>query len=129
MVHGFGDGIGGFFYKPYKGARDEGALGFAKGCGKGLTGIVIEPISSTHGSQLCLLVNLSTHPMTGAFGVFGYTGDGISKSLDRAIHGKTMKHVMASKQAEAEYLARNERISSANSDIVEAFSQRRALKA
>ena len=34
----------GFFYKPYKGARDEGMLGFAKGCGKGLSGIVYEPI-------------------------------------------------------------------------------------
>ncbi|KAL6714655.1 hypothetical protein ACLMJK_008080 [Lecanora helva] len=40
FVHGFYDGVGGFFYRSYKGAKDEGALGFAKGCGKGLTGII-----------------------------------------------------------------------------------------
>ena len=45
LAHGFYDGVGGFFYKPYKGARDEGVLGFAKGCGKGLSGIVLEPVS------------------------------------------------------------------------------------
>ena len=47
-MHGFYDGVGGFFFKPYKGARDEGVLGFAKGCGKGLTGIVIEPVSGEY---------------------------------------------------------------------------------
>ncbi|KAL9617199.1 MAG: hypothetical protein Q9160_008004 [Pyrenula sp. 1 TL-2023] len=44
LVHGFYDGVGGSFYKPYKGARNEGIIGFAKGCAKGLTGIVYEPI-------------------------------------------------------------------------------------
>ena len=80
-------------------------------------------------SNSVLHSELFAYQAVGAFGVFGYTGDGISKSLDRAIHGKTMKHVMASKQAEAEHLARKQRISSANGDIVEAFSQPRALKA
>ncbi|KRY49725.1 Vacuolar protein sorting-associated protein 13A [Trichinella britovi] len=39
------DGVTGVFTKPIEGAREEGALGFAKGLGKGLIGAVTRPIS------------------------------------------------------------------------------------
>ena len=58
------------------------------------------------------------------------TGDGIAKSLDRAIHGKTMQHILAAKRAEAEYwVCREEHMTIANANLVERFSQRRASSA
>ena len=45
-----------------------------------------------------------TDLVPGSFGVLGYTGDGISKSLDRAVHRKTLKRILAAKVAEAEHL-------------------------
>lgn len=64
LAHGFYDGVGGFFYKPYKGARDGGALGFAKGCGKGLTGIVYEPIYGENTPQIYRLNEKYAQPLT-----------------------------------------------------------------
>ena len=64
--------------------------------------------------------------ITGALGVFGYTGDGIAKSLDRAIHQKTMKHVLAAKGAEAACLIQVKHIVVADAEILKAFLQRRA---
>ena len=62
--------------------------------------------------------------VAGAFGVFGYTGDGISQSLDRAVHRGTRKRISAAKQAELEYLIRYGSNYTANPDIVEAFCRR-----
>lgn len=128
LVHGFYDGVGGFFYKPYKGARDEGVLGFAKGCGKGLTGIIYEPIYGKITSNLPLSDGNPTYAITGAFGVFGYTGDGISKSLDRAVHHKTMKNILAAKQSESEFVMQKYPVALDMAEIVKAFLQRRAAK-
>ena len=58
LAHGFYDGVGGFFYKPYIGAKAEGALGFAKGCGRGLTGIITEPISGNYSLDSALVSSL-----------------------------------------------------------------------
>ena len=69
LAHGFYDGVGGFFYKPYQGAKKEGVLGFAKGCGKGLTGIVAEPVSGELTSHLehpppsLPITHLATHAL------------------------------------------------------------------
>lgn len=39
------DGVTGVFLRPWEGAREEGAAGFAKGLGKGLIGFVARPVS------------------------------------------------------------------------------------
>ncbi|EKG17365.1 hypothetical protein MPH_05432 [Macrophomina phaseolina MS6] len=43
LGYGLYDGITGFFVQPVKGAQKEGAVGFLKGFGKGLGGIVCKP--------------------------------------------------------------------------------------
>jgi len=45
------DGVTGLFQQPAEGARKEGPLGFAKGLGKGLGGVVLKPIAGQ--SQIC----------------------------------------------------------------------------
>ncbi|CDW52391.1 Vacuolar protein sorting associated protein 13A [Trichuris trichiura] len=44
-IMGVVDGVTGVFVKPIEGAREEGAIGFAKGLGKGLIGMVTRPVS------------------------------------------------------------------------------------
>ena len=43
MYRGMYDGVTGIFTQPYLGAREEGAKGFLKGCGKGLSGALLKP--------------------------------------------------------------------------------------
>ncbi|KAF5681233.1 UDP-glucose,sterol transferase [Fusarium heterosporum] len=74
FAYGFMDGIGGIVMEPYKGAKKEGALGAAKGFGKGTAGLI-------------------TKTGAGMFGLLGYTSDGITKSLRTAVHRSTRKDV------------------------------------
>ncbi|KAG9238186.1 hypothetical protein BJ875DRAFT_480641 [Amylocarpus encephaloides] len=60
--HGLYDGLTGLVTQPYNGARKEGAVGFLKGVGKGLGGVVFKPSA-------------------GACGVPGYAFMGVYKSL------------------------------------------------
>ncbi|KAF9874750.1 sterol glucosyltransferase [Colletotrichum karsti] len=59
---GFYDGITGVFVDPYKGAKEGGALGLARGVGTGSLGLI-------------------TKPGAGLFGLVGYPAQGIHKSL------------------------------------------------
>ena len=46
---GIYDGFTGLVKQPYNGAKDEGALGFVKGVGKGIGGLVLKDISAVWG--------------------------------------------------------------------------------
>jgi len=62
FVYGIYDGFTGVVVQPYTGARDDGALGFVKGVGMGLTGFVLKDLAAI-------------------IGPFGYTFKGIHKEL------------------------------------------------
>lgn len=62
FVLGIYDGVTGVVSQPYTGARDNGAVGFVKGIGMGLTGFVLKDIAAI-------------------FGPFGYTLKGVHKEL------------------------------------------------
>lgn len=62
FAFGIYDGFTGVVTLPYKGARDNGAAGFVKGVGMGLTGFVLKDISAI-------------------IGPFGYTFKGVHKEL------------------------------------------------
>jgi sterol 3beta-glucosyltransferase len=55
MGYGFYDGYVGFFTQPYKGARDGGALGLAKGIVKGCAGLLTQPGHGTSCTPYSLL--------------------------------------------------------------------------
>ncbi|KAI1857259.1 uncharacterized protein JN550_013342 [Neoarthrinium moseri] len=67
---GFYNGITGFVTQPYKGAKEEGTLGFLKGAGKGTIGLIIKP-----GAAM--------------FGLMAYPAQGIYKSIKA---GKGSEH-------------------------------------
>ncbi|KAF7303781.1 Glycosyltransferase family 1 protein [Mycena indigotica] len=78
-------GIADIFYQPYKGARDDGILGFAKGIGKGCTNAVFK----SSGATLAL---------------FAYPGQGIVKSIRATAHEKTRKAIIQRRHREGEWL-------------------------
>ncbi|KAI4267035.1 MAG: hypothetical protein LQ337_008552 [Flavoplaca oasis] len=49
LVFGVYDGVTGLWLQPYRGARDNGALGFVQGVGKGLGGFVLKDLAAIFG--------------------------------------------------------------------------------
>ncbi|KAH6628959.1 UDP-glucose,sterol transferase [Boeremia exigua] len=87
FAHGMTDGFTGLFMQPYNEAKREGALGFAKGLGKGTVGFVTKTASAT-------------------LGIVAYPGQGITKSIRHAARSETRKRIRDRKNSEGEYLTR-----------------------
>lgn len=82
---GFYEGITDIVVKPYQGAQREGVKGAAKGVGKGL-------------------ISMTTKTGAGMFGLMGYTGAGIAKSLRNATHAGTRRRIAEARHAEGQWL-------------------------
>ncbi|KAL5373105.1 hypothetical protein DPSP01_012965 [Paraphaeosphaeria sporulosa] len=89
FLQGMTDGVSGLVSKPMQGLKEEGALGFAKGTGKGVLGF-------------------ATKTSSAAIGIVAYPGQGITKSLIAPFRSTTRKSVMAQRAAEGEHMARTE---------------------
>ncbi|OAL45249.1 UDP-glucose,sterol transferase, partial [Pyrenochaeta sp. DS3sAY3a] len=87
FAHGMVDGLSDPFVQPYKLGKEEGALGVAKGVGKGMAGLV-----SKTGSALV--------------GIVAYPGDGICKSIRYQVRSATRKKIRMQKMVESEWLVR-----------------------
>ncbi|KAJ7705318.1 hypothetical protein B0H17DRAFT_1037634 [Mycena rosella] len=79
------EGMADLFMQPYKGAKEEGAWGMAKGFGKGALGF-------------------SAKISSGALGLVAYPGQGIYKSIRAAAHDTTRKEIIRKKHQEGEWL-------------------------
>lgn len=90
FAYGFYEGITDIVVKPYQGGQKEGAKGVAKGIGKGL-------------------VSMTTKTGAGMFGLMGYTGAGIAKSLRNAVHSGTRKRIVEARRAEGQWLVKQSR--------------------
>ncbi|KAJ7705308.1 hypothetical protein B0H17DRAFT_664811 [Mycena rosella] len=103
--YGMADGISGLVMDPYRGAREEGVVGMAKGVGKGAIGF-----GAKAGSAMV--------------GLVAYPGQGIYKSLRAAAHAKTRKQIIAARHAEGEWLVREvqdlqrERVAAAYAELL-----------
>ncbi|KAJ4288029.1 hypothetical protein N0V90_012045 [Kalmusia sp. IMI 367209] len=86
FVHGFADGISDFVTKPIQGAKEEGALGFAKGAGKGVIGLASKASYAT-------------------IGIVAYPGQGLCKSLSALGKSGTRKTIVLQRHLEGEYMA------------------------
>jgi hypothetical protein len=83
FVQGMADGLSGMYLKPMQGLKEEGALGFAKGTGKGVLGLAAKTSSA-------------------AIGIVAYPGQGITKSIIAPFKSISQRLV------EGEYMARTE---------------------
>ncbi|KAL1874634.1 hypothetical protein Plec18167_005866 [Paecilomyces lecythidis] len=85
FVGGMRDGLADLFVQPYKGAKEEGALGAAKGVAKGTLGIASKCSSA-------------------ALGLVAYSGQGVLKSVRDLGRTKTKQMIAAARVKEGKYL-------------------------
>ncbi|KAI9741719.1 MAG: hypothetical protein M1834_000104 [Cirrosporium novae-zelandiae] len=90
FTHGMRDGISGLFLLPYEGQKKEGALGLAKGIGKGAIGAYTKTTSAITG-------------------LVAYPGHGICKSIYNAAHSQTKNRIIMARQIEGGYILRHTR--------------------
>ncbi|KAH6869070.1 hypothetical protein B0T10DRAFT_595972 [Thelonectria olida] len=86
VVFGVIDGVAGLFILPYKGARQEGVIGAAKGVGKGVAGLSSKVFTATLG--------WATYPL-----------QGIYMSIWRLANSKARRSIQQARLAEGRYLA------------------------
>lgn len=86
FAFGMADGFSDLFVRPIEDAKKEGALGFAKGLGKGVLGFTSKTAAA-------------------AIGVVTYPGEGICKSIRQAVHSSNRRGIKARKAFEGTYLA------------------------
>ncbi|KAL4973118.1 hypothetical protein BDW66DRAFT_162365 [Aspergillus desertorum] len=106
---GMVDGLTGIVMQPYKGAKEEGALGAVKGLAKGAVGG-----AASVGSA--------------ALGLVAYPGQGICKSIHSSVRSKTRKAVIQARHREGEFLARSLAAASEAIDrgaVIRAFETKR----
>lgn len=96
---GFADGLSGLVTLPYAGAKKEGAVGAAKGFGKGVASLV-------------------TKSGAGMFGVLAYPSMGIAKSVRSAFHSGTSKKVAVERHREGGWLLASDRLSKADAERI-----------
>jgi hypothetical protein len=87
FANGIVDGVTGLWTKPYEEGKSNGALGVAKGVGKGLLGF---------GSGVA----------SASLGLLAYPGQGMCKSIRYAAKSQTRRKIKASKIKEGEHLVK-----------------------
>ncbi|KAL6232331.1 hypothetical protein BDW75DRAFT_22879 [Aspergillus navahoensis] len=106
---GMVDGLTGIVMQPYKGAKEEGALGAVKGFAKGALGG-----AASVGSA--------------ALGLVAYPGQGICKSIHSSVRSKTRKAVIKARHREGEHLTQTLMTASEAVDrgaVIKAFEAKR----
>ncbi|KAJ7768345.1 hypothetical protein B0H16DRAFT_1453071 [Mycena metata] len=83
------DGFADLAVQPWKGARDEGALGLVKGLGKGGLGFAAKT-------------------QAGLMGIAAYPLQGIYKTIRASSHEKTRKAIMNARREEAQWLLKSD---------------------
>lgn len=112
FVHGLAGGLADFVVQPYKGAKEGGALGAAKGFAKGTISMAAK---TTHGKlssviHFPLLKYITMDPTDddmcplAALGLVAYPGQGICRSLRAAVKTNIRNHIMTARHVEGQYL-------------------------
>ncbi len=90
--------------QPIKGAQDEGVVGFLKGVGKGVGGVVLKPAA---GMQLltCMtnFMNTVRYTSLGACGVPAYAFMGLYKELQKLQDPNVQNYIAAARVAQGDY--------------------------
>ncbi|KAE8137913.1 hypothetical protein BDV38DRAFT_270942 [Aspergillus pseudotamarii] len=87
FTQGMREGFTDIFTQTHKGAKEEGAVGMAKGFLKGT-------------------ISISTKVPSAAIGLVAYPAHGITKSLHTVIKSKTRKQIVQARLQEGQYIAR-----------------------
>jgi hypothetical protein len=103
FAYGMTEGIVDLFVEPVRGGRQEGALGVAKGLGKGLVSFGTK-IPSGKSIQIIKIMAYNLHLILAGLGLLAYTGQGIYKSMRRATRAERRHAIKDALQAEGQHL-------------------------
>lgn len=109
FAFGMADGFSDLFVRPIEDAKKDGALGLAKGLGKGVLGFTSKTASA-------------------AVGIVAYPGEGICKSIRHAVHSGNRRDVKARKMVEGAFLAEKAGLNGEVAGIISAFEVLRSEK-
>ncbi|KAF2194211.1 hypothetical protein K469DRAFT_453572, partial [Zopfia rhizophila CBS 207.26] len=101
FVTGISEGVTDLFMQPYKGGRDEGTLGLAKGLGKGVLGF-----STKVASGMLFVVDeiiKTDFDGIGPLGLIAYSFQGVYQSI-RAMNSRTGSVIVQRRRIEGGYL-------------------------
>jgi hypothetical protein len=102
FAHGMYDGFSDLFVRPYEDAKKEGAVGLAKGLGKGVIGFTSKTASAS-------------------LGLVAYPGSGICKSIRYVANPGNRRDVKLRKLHEGEYILRHSAMERDHLDIINDF--------
>ncbi|KAF7369031.1 Glycosyltransferase family 1 protein [Mycena venus] len=85
FAYAFPEGLADFVVQPYKGAKEDGALGLVKGLGKGTVDLFVKTNSAV-------------------VGVLAYPSQGIYKSVRATVHATTARGISQSRHEEGKWL-------------------------
>lgn len=121
-MKGFGYGLSEFVTIPYKGARDNGFEGFAKGVAMGTVGLVARPGAGMLPlTALCFEKHELMDSTIAMFGLFAYPAYGIYKSLSNAM-SKTQKEILKARLEHDAYFSKTVSIDKEEVDhVIHAF--------
>ncbi|KAM0429705.1 hypothetical protein ACHAPT_006311 [Fusarium lateritium] len=91
FVRGISEGFADLVVQPYKGGKDGGAVGAAKGVGKGLVGMASKTASA-------------------AVGIVAYPGHGIYQSIRTLVHSGARNEIKLARRQEGGYLVATQQL-------------------
>jgi hypothetical protein len=109
VVFGMVDGVGGLFILPYKGAKQQGVVGAAKGVGKGIAGLSSKLFTGML-TQLLRVRDSDWNNPTATIGSATYPLQGLYKSIWRLANSKARRSVQQARLAEGRYMADRSRV-------------------
>ena len=104
FTQGMREGFTDIFTQTHKGAKEEGAVGMAKGFLKGTLSIGTK-VPSGRLALFFFFLN-PADPWPAAIGLVAYPAHGITKSLHTVIKSRTRKQIVQARLQEGQYIAR-----------------------
>lgn len=117
VVFGVVDGVAGLFILPYKGAKQEGAIGAAKGVGKGIAGLSSKLFTGMW-FQLWRFIDSDWNHPTATIGSATYPLQGFYKSIWRLANSKARRSIQQARLAEGRYMADRSRARGVSDRVV-----------
>jgi hypothetical protein len=99
---GLYNGVAGLITEPSKGLREEGAVGFAKGLGKGTAGLLTKTTTGMLGT--CDFYVQTLIYVTASVGIFAYPAQGIYKSIVTSSNPRLLQEKVATRNGALLYV-------------------------
>jgi hypothetical protein len=97
--------VAGLITEPSKGFKEEGAVGFAKGLGKGTVGLLTKASTGKLGMRgICTTTRTLLTRLTASVGILAYPAQGIYKSIVTRSNPRLLQEKVATRNGALPYV-------------------------